>query len=178
MRPKPRNPNLALIHSKTGKARKFIHPIGKGWQLFVRTVHGAYSRRLVSKRAKKESRKLASKFKRTYMRLLLRQSKNNFFSTLLTKNRRVLWSLSCGIIGMLGPRRSTPFGAEQLGRHTAIKLTRTKVRRAHLVLKSPFNTHVRGFIKYLLAGAFTAKAIVDLIPRPHNGMRSRKKRRI
>lgn len=149
----------------------------RSWTIHVRRAFNAYSRFLGNRRRKVEYKKYARKVKRGKTKLNLRQTKNNFFSTLYTAARRVLWTLSCGTIGLGGPRRSTPFGAQQLGRFTLKEIIRSKAYRAYLILKSSYTTHMRGCLANL-GRRPKFRAILDLIPRPHNGLKAAKLRRI
>lgn len=168
---------LAINTRKQPTYRWFIAKGQRSWNAHVRSVYKAYLR----KKGIKRRRRLVNKYRRTIrkgrFRLNLRQVKNNFFSTLYTVKRRVLWTFSCGTIGLRGPRRATPFGATQLGRFTSKQIVKTKAFRAYLILKSSFTTHMRGLLRNIGRIA-RIRALVDLIPRPHNGLRARKMRRI
>jgi ribosomal protein S11 len=130
-------------------------------------------------RANRFQQSLKTKLLPLFLRLFFRQSRNNFFSTLVDNGGRVIWTLSVGVIGLQGPRRSTPFGAEQLGRSTAKRFLKFNLRKPFLavILKSPFNRHMKSSLRNFL---FPARSgfFLDLLPRPHNGLRTRKMRRL
>jgi len=167
----------AILNRKIPKYPFYLQKGQRAWHAHVQIAFEAYSRRLVNKRSKKVPWYIRKRHKKPKTRLNLRQSKNNFFTTLHTFTRKVLWCFSCGRIGLGGPRRSTPFGAQQLGRFTSKEVVKSKAYKAFLIMKSAYTTHMRGCISNL-GTAPRFKALVDLIPRPHNGMRFRKIRRI
>lgn len=168
---------LETFHVKKSHYPFELLPKQRKWTRHVRTAFLAYSRRLVNKRRKRLMGKHFQKIRRGKTKLNLRQAKNNFFTTLYTVARKVIWTFSCGVICLRGPRKSTPFGAQQLGRFTSTEILKSKAQRAYLILKSSFTTHMRGCIKNL-GKRPRFRALVDLIPRPHNGIKPPKLRRI
>jgi len=169
-----------LLYGNKPKIRKPIKKtkLDKSWALHVRLAFKKYSRRRVNKRRKRQHKEMFRRVKRSKYLLNLRQSKNNFFSTLITKSRKVLWGLSIGTIGLVGPKRRTLFGAQQLGRYTTKAMERTKTLRPLLILKSPLNSNMRGCLHNLNKKRGGIRALIDLIPRPHNGVRPKKLRRV
>lgn len=162
---------------KKPKYRFWVNPRSYAWAVHIRSRYGRFSKKKVNNRRRRDEYFRRKRFTRGKIRLNLRQKKNNFFSTLYTIARRVIWTLSCGIIGLRGPRRSTLFGAQQLGRFSTKNMVRVKAYKAFLVLKSAYNSHMRGCIKNI-GPSVRIRALVDLIPRPHNGLRARKLRRL
>lgn len=147
------------------------------WFTRFRVAYNYYSRKHNKKGRTKFVKKFSKIVKKVYFKLNIRQTKNNMITTFHTRARRVLWTMTCGMIGLKGPRKSTPFAAQQLGRQSAKKILRTKARKIYLILKSPLTTNMRGCISNLsLRKKFSA--IVDLLPRPHNGLRKKKLRRV
>jgi len=162
------------------KFRKVNHP-RRFKRLFV-TKSKQYRRKIFAKKKRysvKRRQRVSRLIKRTIFRLNIRQTKNNMFMTYLTEKGSVLYSLSCGCIGLDGPRRSTPFAAEQLGRLFGFKLSRiARFKKTFIILKTGLTRHVRGCITFLSRSFRSFRGIVDLIPRPHNGLRPRKLRRL
>jgi len=78
---------------------------------------------------------------------------------------------------MRGPHRSTPFGAQQVGRQTVKAIIKCRAYRAFLIYRTPLTRSMLGCI-YALGRRPRFRALVDLIPRPHNGIRTRKARRV
>lgn len=155
----------------------WVHPSSYKWALRIRSRYGLFSNKKVNKRRRRLIYFNRKNIKKGKIRLNLRQKRNNFFTTLYTITRKVIWSLSCGIIGLRGPRRSTVFGAQQLGRFSTKNMIRVNARRAFLILKSAYNSHMRGCLKNI-GPRIRIRALIDLIPRPHNGLRARKLRRL
>jgi ribosomal protein S11 len=112
--------------------------------------------------------------------LKIRQSKNNVFATITDIKSKPYMAFSAGRTAMSGPRRSTPFAAELLGRLIGSKLhTFFNKRAGYIVLKTHITKHIRSFLR-TVGGRFKRFiAILDFIPRPHgHGLRGRKVRRL
>jgi small subunit ribosomal protein S11 len=131
------------------------------------------------RRIRKEKRLAASnKYKETIGRLLFRQSKNNLFFTMLDTEGHVYLTYSCGRIGLKGPRRGTPYAALQLGRFVAQKARKIALK-CHILLRSGLNRHIRSALTgFSISYKREIFGIIDNIPRPHNGMRKKKKRNL
>jgi len=103
------------------------------------------------------------------------------FFSLLAHSGNVVYSFSAGMTGEKGPRRATPFVAEQAGRSFGTSLRKLKLRSALFHIVSPLTGHTRAAIKGVL---LELKARVDIIgffnkiPRSHNGLRGKKRRRL
>jgi ribosomal protein S11 len=128
---------------------------------------------------KKKENKLSHLVKNIIFRVIIRQSKNNMFLTFLNNRGRVLYTMSAGSIGLFGPQRATPFASEQAGRVFGFQISRmARYKKTFIILKTAINRHVRGCITFLTRSFRSFKGIIDLIPRPHNGLRKKKLRRL
>jgi small subunit ribosomal protein S11 len=176
---KTREKNLVFVYSKPRKKHNSFIQNGINWHLNIRSKFGPRSNKfyLFEKQAYKTRSEMRWKYRQLKFKLLLRQTTNNFFTTLLRAKRKVVWGLSCGIIGLKGPQRSTPFGAEQVGRFSLKKMRRAKRRRTLLVIRSAVTAHMKACLAVIKKSRLF-RALLDLIPRPHNGLRHKKLRRV
>jgi ribosomal protein S11 len=150
----------------------------------IAKVNNTLKQKLKIKRKNKPllkiKRKVIKRRRKGRFLLKVRQGKNNVFVAATNLQSKPFFAVSCGITLMRGPRRSTPFAAELLGRHVAYKLNkRFRKKVGFIVLKTHMTKHIRSFLRGLSGGYRRFLAVLDLIPRPHgHGLRGRKVRRL
>ena len=102
---------------------------------------------------------------------------NNTIITVTDVNGEVLCWDSAGTIGFKGSRKSTPFAAQRAGENVAEKARKLGVREVEVKVKGPGSGR-ESAITALQASGLSIRGIEDVTPLPHNGCRSRKKRRV
>lgn len=110
--------------------------------------------------------------------LLVKQTVNNIFMTALSTKKNVVTNFSAGTAALYGPRRSTTFASEQIGRIAGYNLNRISFGKSLLCLRSPLTRHVSNLVRAVAKHYKKIKGICDKIPRSHNGLRPAKKRRL
>jgi len=102
---------------------------------------------------------------------------NNTIVALTDKEGNALISVSSGMAGFSGSKKSTPFAAQQA---TVDMIRRAKdagIRDIEIWIKGP-GPGKDAVIKSFNAAGFRITRIRDLTPVPHNGCRPKKKRRV
>ncbi len=102
---------------------------------------------------------------------------NNTIITITDVNGETLCWNSAGSIGFKGSRKSTPFAAQRAAEAVAEKARKMGLREVEVKVKGPGSGR-ESAITALQAGGLAIRAIEDVTPLPHNGCRSRKKRRV
>ena len=93
-----------------------------------------------------------------------------------TNGETLCWS-SAGSIGFKGSRKSTPFAAQRAAETVAEKARKMGIREVEIKVKGPGSGR-ESAITALQGAGLAIRAIEDVTPLPHNGCRSRKKRRV
>ncbi len=86
------------------------------------------------------------------------------------------WS-SSGAVGFKGARKSTPYAATTAVENLARKLMTRGLKEVEVFIKGP-GAGRDASIRALKNSGLFIKAIADVTPIPHNGPRSRKRRRV
>ena len=102
---------------------------------------------------------------------------NNTVISITDLNGDVLCWASAGTIGFKGSRKSTPFAAQRTAESAAEKAQKLGVRQIEVRVKGPGSGR-ESAIRALQAAGLEIKAIEDVTPRPHNGCRPKKRRRV
>lgn len=107
----------------------------------------------------------------------IQASFNNTIITITDKEGNVLAWSTPGIVGYGGSKKSTPFAAQVAAADCARKAKEVGIKEVDVLVKGP------GFgresaIRALQATGLTVTSIKDVTPIPHNGCRSKKKRRV
>jgi len=110
--------------------------------------------------------------------LIIKKSVNNIFCIVINNQGKLISYTSCGITGLKGPAKVTPYAAELVGKKLGIKLRLKKIRIIdYLILSIKLNRKVRNCLKGLYTEYIKIKHIVVLPKIAHNGLRKRKKKR-
>ena len=88
----------------------------------------------------------------------------------------VSWS-SSGAHGFKGSRKSTPFAAQVAAQSAAETAMTHGMRSAQVLLRGPGSGR-ESALRALQTAGLTVTSIRDLTPIPHNGCRSKKRRRV
>ena len=102
---------------------------------------------------------------------------NNTIITITDVNGETICWDSAGTIGFKGSRKSTPFAAQRAAEAVAEKARKSGIREIEIKVKGPGSGR-ESAITALQGAGLTVRAIEDVTPLPHNGCRSRKKRRV
>ncbi len=103
-----------------------------------------------------------------------------FNNTMITitdaQGNTIVWS-SAGSKGFKGSRKSTPYAAQVAGEDAGRKAMEHGMKTLEVEVKGPGSGR-ESALRALQAVGFTITAIRDVTPIPHNGCRSRKRRRV
>jgi len=102
---------------------------------------------------------------------------NNTLLTVTDINGDTICSSSAGCVGFKGSRKSTPFAAQQAAQRCASAAKRNGVREVEIRIKGP-GPGRESAISALQQTGLRIASIEDVTPLPHNGCRSRKRRRV
>ena len=87
----------------------------------------------------------------------------------------VSWS-SAGVVGFKGAKKSTPFVASLVAEDATKKALSKGLKSVSIITNGPGNSKMNA-IKSIKAAGLNVTSMRDITPIPHNGCRSRKKRR-
>ena len=103
-----------------------------------------------------------------------------FNNTLVTitndQGGSVAWS-SAGASGFKGTRKSTPYAASIAAENVAKKALEKGIRTVEVYVKGP-GPGRDSALRAIKSGGLSISMIADMTPIPHNGPRSKKKRRV
>ncbi len=102
---------------------------------------------------------------------------NNTVITITDRNGNTICSESAGSVGNRGSKKSTPYAAQRAAESAASKAKKNGVREVEVRVKGPGSGR-EAAVRSLQGSGIAVKAIEDVTPLPHNGCRSRKKRRV
>lgn len=102
---------------------------------------------------------------------------NNTLITLTDTEGKVLAWDSAGASGFQGSRKSTAFAAQRAGESAARKGMEHGLRRVDVFVRGP-GPGREAAIRSLHGAGLLVTSIRDVTPIPHNGCRSRKRRRV
>src|SRR2546430_7723705 len=105
---------------------------------------------------------------------------STFNNTIITmtdaQGNCVAWG-SSGSAGFKGSRKSTPYAAQLAAANVARAVMDAGMREVDVFIKGP-GPGRESALRALQASGLRVKSISDITPIPHNGCRSRKKRRV
>lgn len=110
-------------------------------------------------------------------KVVITSSFNNTIVTLSDLAGNVICAGSCGMAGFKGSRRSTPYAATATATNVAKKAYELGVRRVAVLIKGPGSGRDSA-VKALKAVGLQITSLSDITPIPHNGCRSKNKRKV
>ena len=102
---------------------------------------------------------------------------NNTIVTITDTQGNVISWASAGTLGFKGTRKSTPFAAGLVAESSAKKAMEKGMNEVAVYVKGPGSGRETA-IRSLQVVGLSITAIKDVTPIPHNGCRSRKRRRV
>jgi len=102
---------------------------------------------------------------------------NNTLITVTDPDGDTICTSSSGCVGFKGSRKSTPFAAQRAAQRCASTAMRNGVREIEIRVKGPGSGR-ESVISALQSAGLRIASIEDVTPLPHNGCRSRKRRRV
>ncbi len=102
---------------------------------------------------------------------------NNTLVTITDSDGNALGWSSAGAVGFKGARKSTPYAASTAVETLAKKLMTNGLKEVEVFIKGPGSGRDAS-IRALKNSGLAIRAIADVTPIPHNGPRSRKRRRV
>lgn len=109
------------------------------------------------------------------------ETKNNIFVNISTRQKKLVFQASGGMLQLRGKKRRTPLAGELLGKLLMERLQKLKVRQVGFSVHGPFNNIVRSVFRGIMINkkrnmkfrfVESAKGIA------HNGVRLKKQRRL
>lgn len=107
----------------------------------------------------------------------IQSSFNNTIITITDMEGNTLSSVSAGVIGFKGSRKSTPFAAQQAANEAARRAQEHGVRSVDVLVKGPGGGR-ESALRSLQGAGMRVNLIKDVTPIPHNGCRAPKRRRV
>jgi len=102
---------------------------------------------------------------------------NNTIVTITDKQGNTITWASPGLVGFHGSKKSTPFAAQIASTDAARRAKELGLMSVDVLVKGPGSGR-ESAIRALVAAGLHVTSIKDVTPIPHNGCRSRKKRRV
>ena len=102
---------------------------------------------------------------------------NNTIVTIADKQGNTISWASPGLVGFHGSKKSTPFAAQIAATDAARRAKELGLMSVDVFVKGPGSGR-ESAIRALVAAGLHVTSIRDVTPIPHNGCRSRKKRRV
>ena len=107
----------------------------------------------------------------------IQASFNNTIITISDKTGATIVWASPGLVGFHGSKKSTPFAAQVAATDAARRAKELGLLSVDVFVNGPGSGR-ESAIRALVAAGLTVTSIKDVTPIPHNGCRSRKKRRV
>ena len=107
----------------------------------------------------------------------IQASFNNTIVTIADKQGNTISWGSPGLVGFHGSKKSTPFAAQIAATDAARRAKEVGLTSVDVLVKGPGSGR-ESAIRALVAAGLHVTSIKDVTPIPHNGCRSRKKRRV
>ena len=108
---------------------------------------------------------------------MIQASFNNTIVTIADKQGNTISWASPGLVGFHGSKKSTPFAAQIAATDAARRAKELGLMSVDVLVKGPGSGR-ESAIRALVAAGLHVTSIKDVTPIPHNGCRSRKKRRV
>ncbi len=113
----------------------------------------------------------------SHARAYVQASFNNTIVSVTDQNGDVLGWASAGMVGFKGPKKSTPYAAQQVVKRVVESIKDNNVKEVSVFVKG-IGGGREGAIRAFHANGIQVMAINDVTPIPHNGCRPRKARRV
>lgn len=110
-------------------------------------------------------------------RVYIQASFNNTIVTITDQNGDVLGWASAGMTGFKGPKKATPYAAQQVVKKVVEAIAPCGLREVNVFIKG-IGAGREGAIRGLNANGVQVLSIKDITPIPHNGCRPPKRRRV
>lgn len=107
----------------------------------------------------------------------IQASFNNTIVTIADRQGNTICWASPGLVGFNGSKKSTPFAAQVAASDAAKRAKEAGLQTVDVFVKGPGSGR-ESAIRALVAAGLNVTSIKDVTPIPHNGCRSRKKRRV
>ncbi len=107
----------------------------------------------------------------------IQSSFNNTIVAITDHQGNTLASVSAGVVGFKGSRKSTPFAAQQTAAEAARRAQEMGVRSVEALVKGPGSGR-ESALRALQSAGLRITMIKDVTPIPHNGCRAPKRRRV
>ena len=107
----------------------------------------------------------------------IQASFNNTIITIADKQGATIVWATPGLVGFHGSKKSTPFAAQVAATDAARRAKELGLHNVDVLVKGPGSGR-ESAIRALAAAGLNVTSIKDVTPIPHNGCRSRKKRRV
>jgi len=107
----------------------------------------------------------------------IQSSFNNTIVTITDAVGNTLSSVSAGVVGFKGSRKSTPFAAQQTAGEAARRAQEHGLKSVDVLVKGP-GAGRESALRALQATGLRVTRIKDVTPIPHNGCRPPKRRRV
>ena len=107
----------------------------------------------------------------------IQASFNNTIITICDKQGNTIVWATPGLVGFHGSKKSTPFAAQIAATDAARRAKELGLQTVDVFVNGPGSGR-ESAIRALAAAGLTVTSIKDVTPIPHNGCRSRKKRRV
>ena len=126
---------------------------------------------------KKTKKKKAIKRNVGHGRAYVQATFNNTIVTVTDQNGDVLGWSSSGSVGFKGPKKATPYAAQQVVKKVAENIKDCGVKEVSVFVKG-IGGGREGAIRAFHANGIQVISIKDVTPIPHNGCRPPKRRRV
>lgn len=123
------------------------------------------------KRKKKELKQVS------HARAYVQATFNNTIVSVTDQNGDVLGWASAGMVGFKGPKKSTPFAAQQVVKRVVENVQEHGIKEISVYVKG-IGGGREGAIRAFHANGINVLSIRDVTPIPHNGCRPKKRRRV
>jgi small subunit ribosomal protein S11 len=129
----------------------------------------------MAKKTEKTKKKVKKNVERGVAHIV--SSFNNTIITITDPQGNTVSSISAGVVGFKGSRKSTPFAAQQAAAEAAKRAMEQGMKAVEVLIKGP-GAGRESALRSLQASGLRVTMIKDITPIPHNGCRAPKRRRV
>ncbi len=132
----------------------------------------------MAKKINKSARKKKKELKQvSHARAYVQATFNNTIVSVTDQNGDVLGWASAGMVGFKGPKKSTPFAAQQVVKQVVENVEGHAIKEISVYVKG-IGGGRESAIRAFHANGINVLSIRDVTPIPHNGCRPKKRRRV